>query len=83
MVVICLVPVVLVYFFEQVIAPLLLLIGISGPAFLCAVLYNKTFKRFEPQQDEKDPDEWFVEQVSADDETECNKDDGCLEGFGE
>ena len=79
---IVLVPVVLVYFFEQVIAPLLLLIGISGPAFLCAVIYNKTFKRFEPQQDEKDPDEWFVEPVSADEETECNKDSESLEGSG-
>ena len=83
MVVICLVPVVLVYFFEQVIAPLLLLIGISGPAFLCAVIYNKTFKKFEPQQDEKDPDEWFVEPVSAEEETESNKDSESLEGPGE
>ena len=46
MVIICAVPVVLIYFFEQVLAPLMLLIGISGPAFMCALLYNKTFKRF-------------------------------------
>lgn len=91
MVVICVVPVVLVYFFEQVIAPLLLLLGISGPAFMCALLYNKTFKRFEPQQDDKDPDEWFVEPLeteeavseAADEETESNKDSESLEGSGE
>ncbi len=91
MVVICIVPVVLVYFFEQIIAPLLLLLGISGPAFICALLYNKTFKKFEPQQEDKDPDEWFIEPEEAEEakpadtveETECNKESESLEGSGE
>ncbi|MCR4851420.1 MAG: YesL family protein [Lachnospiraceae bacterium] len=83
MVIICAVPVVLIYFFEQVLAPLMLLIGISGPAFMCALLYNKTFKRFEPQQEDKDPDEWFIEPETAEEETECIKDNESLEGSGE
>ena len=83
MVIICAVPVVLIYFFEQVLAPLMLLIGISGPAFMCALLYNKTFKRFEPQQEDKDPDEWFIEPETAEEETERIKDNESLEGPGE
>ncbi len=83
MVIICAVPVVLIYFFEQVLAPLMLLIGISGPAFMCALLYNKTFKRFEPQQEDKDPDEWFIEPETAEEETERIKDNESLEGSGE
>ena len=62
---VCALPVVLIYFFEQVLAPFMLLLGISGPAFLCALIYNKTFKRFEPSEDDKDPDEWFVEPVAG------------------
>ncbi len=83
MVIVCAVPVVLVYFFEQVLAPFLLLIGISGPAFVCALIYNKTFKRFEPKQEDKDPDEWFVEPLEAEEGTECNKESESLEGSGE
>lgn len=41
--------------------PLVLILGISGPAFLCALLYNKTFKRFEPEENTGE-DEWPVEE---------------------
>lgn len=44
--------------------PIVFLFGISGPAMLCALLYNGTFKRFEPnleeEAEEKDPDQWHV-----------------------
>ena len=45
------------------IAPVVLFFGISGPAYLSALFYNATFKRFEPKKEEKDADDWFVEPV--------------------
>lgn len=51
--------------------PFVFLLGISGPAFLCALLYNKTFKRFEPEQEEVVGDyEWTV---AVDEEGETEK----------
>lgn len=51
--------------------PFVFLLGISGPAFLCALLYNKTFKRFEPEQEEVVGDyEWTV---AVDEEGEKEK----------
>jgi len=42
--------------------PIALCLGISGPAYICAMLYNGTFKRFEPKEEnEADGDEWFIE----------------------
>ena len=41
--------------------PLVLMLGISGPAFLCANLYSKTFQRFEPEEETIDDSEWTVE----------------------
>ena len=52
------VPIVLALFFVRAF-PIVFILGISGPAYLCALLYNKTFKRFEPE--EKEADEWMVE----------------------
>lgn len=83
MAIVCAVPVVLIYFFEQILAPLMLLLGISGPAFVCALIYNKTFKRFEPKQEDKDPDDWFVEPAEAVEETESIKDNDSSETLGE
>lgn len=51
-------PIVILIFFFQAF-PVIFLLGISGPAFLCALLYNKTFKRFEPEEN-KDGDQWSV-----------------------
>ena len=36
--------------------PLVFVLGISGPTFLCTLLYNNTFKRFEPQEEADSPD---------------------------
>ena len=43
----------------------LVLFGFSLPGFTMALLYNKTFKKFEPQVEEKDADDWVVEPVEA------------------
>jgi uncharacterized membrane protein YesL len=42
-------PVVLFYFFDLHVLPVLLMFGFSGPGYFCACLYNKAFKRFEPE----------------------------------
>ena len=62
MMVIWAVPIAILFFVPQIL-PIVLLFGISGPGFLCALLYNKAFKKFEPQVEEKDADEWFIEPI--------------------
>lgn len=42
------------------IMPLVFAFGISLPAYMCALLYNKTFKRFEPEEIQADDTEWSV-----------------------
>lgn len=46
------------YFFQAF--PLVIGLGISGPVFLSALLYNKTFKKFEPEEDKEEDGEWTV-----------------------
>lgn len=49
--------------------PIALCLGISGPAYISAMLFNGTFKRFEPKdENEADGDEWFIE--AEDEESE-------------
>lgn len=51
MMVIWAVPILIsLYFFQAF--PLVIGLGTSGPVFLSAMLYNKTFKRFEPEEEE-------------------------------
>lgn len=59
----------IIIFFPQIL-PVGIMLGISGPAFICALLYNNTFKRFEPQPEEITADEDWVVQV---DETETER----------
>lgn len=40
--------------------PLVIGLGISGPVFLSAMLYNKTFKKFEPEEVTEEDSEWTV-----------------------
>ncbi len=42
------------------IMPLVFALGISLPAYMCALLYNKTFKRFEPEDVQAQDGEWSV-----------------------
>ena len=57
MVLVSAVPVVIFYFFYVKALPVLILLGISGPGFLHALLYNNTFKRFEPKVEEMSEEE--------------------------
>lgn len=52
-------PIALLYFWGAS-APIVAMLGISGPAFLCAMLYNGTFKKYEPAMEETSPDDWTV-----------------------
>ena len=54
------VPIILAAY-VMVIFPIVIMLGISGPAFICALLYSSTFKRFEPEQEAPVSDEeWTV-----------------------
>ena len=65
MIVIWAIPSVVTIFLPQAF-PFVIALGISGPVFLCAMLYNKTFKRFEPQEEEEQSgDDWFIEPLEG------------------
>lgn len=61
--------------------PFVIAFGISGPVFLSAMLYNKTFKRFEPKEEETNGDDWFIEPVDGAEgnEEEVGPDQGAAE----
>jgi uncharacterized membrane protein YesL len=44
-------PFFLLYLLDLKVMPLLFLLGIAGPGFLCAALYSETFKKFEPKEE--------------------------------
>ena len=44
-------PVVLVYQYAQIL-PLIVMFGLTGPAYFCAWMYSKTFKKIEPKETE-------------------------------
>ena len=54
MLVIYVLPVVLVFLSLRLL-PISVLFGCSGTAYLCAMLYNGVFKKFEPSEDEEFP----------------------------
>ncbi|WP_044933556.1 YesL family protein [Butyrivibrio sp. AC2005] len=60
------IPLVLLYFFDMRIIPILIMFGITGPAYLMALLYNGLFKKFEPQVEGFDDGE----EVRTDDDDE-------------
>lgn len=59
------IPIIIAVFIPRIL-PVNFALGISGPVFLNALLYNGTFKRFEPQEEEKEPDEWTIEAEESD-----------------
>lgn len=58
--------------------PFVLMFGISGPALVCALLYNKTFKRFEPESETAGDEEWTV--APEGEEPEKSPGDEAVEG---
>lgn len=55
-------PVLIIIFIPQI-TPVALVLGISGPAFLNALLYKKSFQRFEPENDKVSDEEWTMEEI--------------------
>ncbi|MCL2717426.1 MAG: DUF624 domain-containing protein [Lachnospiraceae bacterium] len=55
----CVLPVLLVALSINM-YPVVFLLGITGPGYLCAMLYSGTFKRFEPEEEKIDADSWSV-----------------------
>ncbi len=70
MVLISAIPVIIIYFFDIKALPILILLGISGPGFLHALLYNGTFKRFEPKEDVVSEEEELEAAIRKIDDTE-------------
>ncbi|MDO4303304.1 MAG: DUF624 domain-containing protein [Bacillota bacterium] len=60
------IPAVISIYFIQAF-PVVIAFGISGPVFISALLYNKTFKRFEPQEETAGDDEWFISPEEGED----------------
>jgi uncharacterized membrane protein YesL len=71
MVLVSAVPVLILYFFDMKAVPLILLLGIAGPGFVCALLYNSTFKRFEPKEEAVSEEEELEAAIRKIDETEA------------
>ncbi len=65
MIICWIIPFVLMLFAVKVL-PVVFCLGISGPAFVCALLYNRTFKRFEPEEDGIVSDEeWTIAPIEG------------------
>lgn len=60
-------PLVIAAFIVQA-TPIVFMLGISAPAYLCAKLYNKTFKRFEPEEEIVGDDEWTMAPLEGEEE---------------
>ena len=51
MAIVTLLPALFLYFFGMKVVPIMILVGIAGPGYMCATLYNDTFKKFEPKEE--------------------------------
>lgn len=62
-------PLICIFYFPQIL-PVTFCFGLSGPAMICALLYNKTFKKFEPEQETVASDEEWTVAVDEDELSE-------------
>ncbi len=77
MVIITLMPVLLLYFLDYKVLPLVFLFGFAGPGFLCASLYSETFKKFEPKEEELTEEEELkgaIDKIDVPDEEKAPED---------
>lgn len=66
------IPLVVFYFFDLKAVPVLILLGFAGPSYLNAMLYNGTFKRFEPEEESLSEEEELDAAIKKLDEEEQN-----------
>lgn len=64
-----LIPIAIIIFIPQI-APIAFVLGISGPAFLNALLYKKSFQRFEPENEQASDEEWTMEELPEEEQAE-------------
>lgn len=67
-------PLVIAAFIVQA-TPIVFMLGISAPAYLCAKLYNKTFKRFEPEEEIVGDDEWTIAPLEGGEDEDQNQEE--------
>lgn len=67
-------PLVIAAFIVQA-TPIVFMLGISAPAYLCAKLYNKTFKRFEPEEEIVGDDEWTIAPLEGEEDEDQNQEE--------
>ena len=65
------VPIVITIYVESFF-PIVFFLGISGPAFLNALLYKKSFQQLEPETEIKSDADWTVQAVSEEETEEDN-----------
>lgn len=58
--IVCWVIPLIIMFYAVRLLPVVLFLGISGPVFGCALLYNKPFKKFEPEEEAPPGDEEWI-----------------------
>ena len=63
------VPIVITIYVESFF-PIVFFLGISGPAFLNALLYKKSFQQLEPETEIKSDADWTVQAVSEEEKEE-------------
>ena len=63
MMVVTALPVVLVYQYAQIL-PLILMFGLTGPAYFCAWMYSGIFKKIEPKAEESEKEEKQAESTT-------------------
>lgn len=51
---------IIVLMYVQALLPIVLMFGFSLPVYLAATLYSDVLKKFEPQEEERDGDNWVV-----------------------
>ena len=64
------IPLVVFYFFDLKAVPVLILLGFAGPSYLNAMLYNGTFKKFEPEEESLSEEEELDAAIKKLDENE-------------
>lgn len=69
MILLQLVPWAILYFLPQIL-PIGLMFWMSGPAYLSALLYSKTFKKYEPEEMQEENNDDFTWTVGGSDESE-------------
>ena len=59
------IPLLLLYLFDIKVVPIVIMFGFTGPGYLCAMLYNGLFKRFEPEEKKESEEDEMNAAISS------------------